>query len=93
MDEKEFDKKYMNDKRFLGFAIFQEPNLITFDSPSPMEIGEVVPFSMGEDKKHTHARVFKCEYDEEIERYKITFELGDPLSFLPSRCIISSRGK
>lgn len=92
MDEKEFDKKYMNDKR-LGFAIFQEPNLITFDSPSPMEIGEVVPFRAGEDKIHTEARVVKCKYDKEIERYKITFELGTPLSFPPSHCIISSRGK
>ena len=93
MDEKEFDKKYMNDPRFLGFAIFQEPNVITLNSPTPMEIDEVVPFSLGEDKKHTHARVIKCEYDEEIKMYKITFELGTPLSFPPSHCAISSRGE
>ena len=92
MDEKEFDQKYMGDKR-LDFAILQEPNVITFNWHEPMQIGEVVPFSMGEDKKHTRAKVIKCEYDKEIKMYKITFELGTPLSFPPSHCAISSRGK
>lgn len=80
MMEKEFLEKYV---------AFKPTNVVTFNWPHPMEIGEIVPCRVGEDEKHTRARVIKCEYDKEIEMYKITFELGEPLSFPPS----SSRGK
>lgn len=91
----------MEEDFYRKYVAIEPTNLITFDWPHPMEIGEVVPVDLGTDalaslgtsKKYTRARVVKCEYDEEIKMYKITFELGDPLSFLPSRRIISSRGK
>lgn len=66
---------------------------VTFNCPNPMGIGEIVPCRIGEDEKHTIVKVINCEYDKEIEMYKITFELGDPLSFPPSECIVSCSGK
>ena len=71
------------------YVAIEPTNIVTFNWYEPMEIGEIVPCRVGEDEKHTRARVIKCEYDKEIERYKITFELGTPLSFPPS----SSRRK
>ena len=71
------------------YVAIEPTNIVTFNWHEPMEIGEIVPCRIGEDEKHTRARVIKCEYDKEIERYKITFELGTPLSFPPS----SSREK
>lgn len=71
------------------YVTIEPTNIVTFNWHEPMEIGEIVQCRVGEDEKHTRARVIKCEYDKEIEMYKITFELADPLSFPPS----SSRGK
>ena len=57
---------------------------VTFNCPQPMGIGEIVPCRIGEDEKHTRARVIKCEYSKEIDMYKITFELEVELLFSPS---------
>ena len=72
----------MVEKELLEKNVAIKPtNVVTFNCPNPMEIGEIVPCRIGEDEKHTRARVIKCDYDKEIEMYKITFELGTPLSF------------
>lgn len=89
----------MEEDFYRKYVAIEPTNLITFDWPHPMEIGEIVPVDLGADalaslgtsKKYTRARVIKCEYNKEIEMYKITFELGDPLSFPPSRFGIPSR--
>ena len=71
----------MTEKEFLEKNLAIKPrNTVTFNCPHPMGIDEIVPCRIGEDEKHTRAKVIKCEYDEEIDMYKITFELGIPLS-------------
>ena len=72
MAEKELLEKYVDIKT---------TPTVTFNCPIPMGIDEIVSCRIGEDEKHTKAIVIKCEYDKEIDMYKITFELGIPLSF------------
>lgn len=72
MAEKELLEKYVDIKT--------QPT-VTFNCPNPMGIGEIVPCRIGEDEKPTRAKVIECEYDKEIDMYKITFEIGIPLLF------------